>query len=105
MSLKEKFEAIKSAIHNAMNFAEPAAVLEKAEHEFKEGVIAEFDAIKERLDALEWKPLPVELAPATASVMTPEQVAVALPPADVATANVESVPPGVGLTEPEAPAA
>lgn len=55
MSLKDKFEAIKAAIHNAMNFAEPEEVLKKAEHEFKEGVVAEFEKVHEELAAIKAK--------------------------------------------------
>ncbi|CAJ0778867.1 MULTISPECIES: hypothetical protein [Ralstonia] len=66
MSLKDKFEAIKAAIHNAMNFAEPEEVLKKAEHEFKQGIVDEFEAVHAKIKALEEKLLgtsaPVENA-------------------------------------------
>lgn len=122
MSLKEKFEAVKSAIFNAMNFAHPEAVLQKAEHEFKEGIVAEFEGVRDRLDVLEKhvfgpESQQVPVATAAAPVMTAEQVAAAMPPADVATANVTAVPETVAVdaeqhidtspasTEPAAPAA
>ncbi|CAJ0803070.1 hypothetical protein LMG18090_04385 [Ralstonia mannitolilytica] len=82
MSLKDKFEAIKSAIHNAMNFAEPEEVLRKAEHEFKEGIVAEFEAVHAKLKALEEKVFGTGEAAALPPIMTAAQVASASSPAE-----------------------
>lgn len=108
MSLKDKFEAVKAAIFNAMNFADPEAVLQKAEHEFKEGIVAEFDAIKERLAVLEGKGKPalepvVEVSPVVAPVV--ESAPTAAVPLDVAPAPTVVADAAPASTEPSSPAA
>lgn len=53
MSLKEKFQQIKAAIAQAINFADPAEVLQKAEHEFMEASAEAYHALEDRVVELE----------------------------------------------------
>ncbi|MFM0151434.1 RodZ family helix-turn-helix domain-containing protein [Paraburkholderia sediminicola] len=53
--LKEKFQQIKAAIAQAINFADPAEVLQKAEHAFLEATAEAYHALEDRVGELEQK--------------------------------------------------
>lgn len=68
-TLHERFEAIKAALHNAINLADPEAAVREAEEAFKASIVAEVAALHERLDALTAKlePAPFAIDPAAAA--------------------------------------
>lgn len=59
--LKEKFEQIKRAVAQAFNFADPAEVLQQAEHGFMEAAMNEIHALRDRVESIEQRMWPVGL--------------------------------------------
>ncbi|HBD40050.1 MULTISPECIES: hypothetical protein [unclassified Cupriavidus] len=98
-TLHERFQAIKDALHNAINLADPEAAVREAEEAFKASIVAEVAALHERLDALTAKLEPAAVvAPAAAVEPVAAPTPVVAPAAPVADAAPSS-------TEPAAPAA
>ncbi|PRZ51213.1 hypothetical protein BX589_12054 [Paraburkholderia fungorum] len=87
MSLKEKFQQIKAAIAQAINFADPAEVLQKAEHEFMEASAEAYHALEDRV---------VELETQLKSLIDPTAKAEEPPASDPPVEAGNAVPPVAG---------
>ncbi|HDR8950766.1 TPA: hypothetical protein QDA82_001042 [Burkholderia vietnamiensis] len=94
MSLKEKFAELKHVVGNALHYADPTALIEKATQALIESLVDTVHALQERVDVLEHK-----LADALAQIPSAEQAAAAATLVDANAVAAQAQPATAGTVD------